>query len=143
MSKNNNLTQPIKNNNEDYDSYSSEDENLKTAGKKMNSSVTMINSKVINNKNRASAPLNSKAQQRNKSITDKLYMPFITDKSFKIDVNNKLTRIKEDSKNNAIFNHKLIKKKDEVEKIGKQLFIYNNPSNFKSLINLKFRYQYK
>ena len=130
--------QILKKHEEDYDSYSSEDENQKTTGKKANSSVIMTNNKGVINKNRASAPLLSDkislAQKRNKTITDKLYMPFITDKSFKIDVNNKLTRIKEDSKNNAIFNHKLIKKKDEVEKIGKQLFIYNNPSNFKYLI---------
>ena len=142
------MSQQIKNNNNvDYDSYSSEDENVKTTAKKLNSSVTMINNKGGKNANRVSAPLlsakKSLAQKRNKTITDKLYMPFITDKFFKIDVNNKLTRIKEDSKNNAIFNHKLIKKQEEVSKIGKQLFIYNNPSNFKSLIILKFRYQYK
>jgi hypothetical protein len=55
-------------------------------------------------------------------------MPFITQKSFKIDVNNKLNKIKKDSRNNAIFTNKLNKKKDEIEKLGQHLFIFNNGS---------------
>jgi hypothetical protein len=78
-------------------------------------------------------------KEKNKVITDKLYMPFITDRLFKININNKINVIKEDSKNKAIFTNKLIKKRDEVKKIGKQLFIYNNPSeNILYLIILFF-----
>jgi len=86
-----------------------------------------------NIKNRTSAPnlnggLSLQQAEKNQKITEKLYMPFIKDKSYKIEVNNNLTKIKEDSKNSAMFSHKLIKKKEEVEKIGRHLMIYNNPS---------------
>jgi hypothetical protein len=112
-----------------------------TNGKKLNSSVNKTG--VNMGMGRTSAPIfhdkiSLYHQEKNKIIADKLYMPFITDKMFKIDVNNKLTRIKQDSKNNAIFTHKLIKKKDEVEKIGKQLFIFNNPSKNLIFNILKF-----
>ena len=83
------------------------------------------------NKVRSSAPLLTDYQsKRNQTITDKLYMPFIKDKQYKLEVNSKLTKIKDNTKNNAIFTNKMNKKKDDVEKIGKQLFIYNNPSNY-------------
>lgn len=116
----------------DYDSYSSDDGiNKKT---KKNSTVHMSsNIAKANIKNRTSAPnlndrLTLQQAEKNKKITEKLYMPYIKDKSYKIEVNNNLTKIKEDSKNSAIFSHKLNKKKEEVDKIGKQLIIYNNPS---------------
>ena len=124
----------IKNNNDgEYDSYSSEDENFKKTGINLNSSVIKPNSKTGGSKIRSSAPLLSDKislyqKEKNQKIAEKLYMPFIKDKTYKLEVNKKLTNIKEDSKNNAIFTHKLIKKRDEVDKIGKQLFIYNNPS---------------
>lgn len=130
----NHHSQIIKGTVDDYDSYSSEDEQLKTTSKKHNKTLNKINLKPVNIKNRASAPARSESQNiGNKTIADRLYMPFISDKCFKVDINNKLTRVKEDSKNNAIFTHKLIKKKDEVDKIGKQLFIYNNPSKLNTL----------
>jgi hypothetical protein len=89
----------------------------------------MSNGKKGVNKIRSSAPLLTDLQkEKNQRISDKLYMPFIKDKSYKLEINNKLTRIKEDAKNNAIFTNKLNKNKEEVEKLGKQLFIYNNPS---------------
>lgn len=120
----------------DYDSYSSEDENFKKMTKtnmmKLTSSINIPNSKNVI-KNRSSAPIlvekiSDFQKEHNQKISDKLYMPFIKDKLYKLEVNKKLTKIKEDSKNNAIFTQKLLKKKDEIEKIGKQLFIYNNPS---------------
>jgi len=119
----------------EYDSYSSEDDNFKkTIPKKVNSSMNMTNGKATVNQIRKSAPLLTEKisdyqKERNQKISDRFYMPFIKDKSYKLDINNKLTKIKEDSKNNAIFTNKMSKKKEEVEKIGKQLFIYNNPSN--------------
>jgi len=118
----------------DYDSYSSDD----GGSKKMKKNATVhMSSNIVkaNIKNRTSAPnlnkdrLSLNQAEKNKNINEKLYMPFINDKSYKIEVNNNLTKIKEDSKNSAMFSHKLIKRKEEVEKIGKQLIIYNNPSN--------------
>lgn len=122
----------------DYDSYSSDDGIIKIA--KKNASVhKSSNMAKANIKNRTSAPnlndrLTLQQEEKNQKITEKLYMPFIKDKSYKIEVNNNLTKIKEDSKNSAIFSHKLNKKKEEVDKIGKQLIIYNNPSKFFHII---------
>lgn len=117
----------------DYDSYSSDDGINKKP--KKNTAVHLSSNIVkANIKNRTSAPnlgdkkLSLLQAEKNQKITEKLYMPFIKDKSYKIEVNNNRTKIKEDSKNSAIFSHKLIKKKEEVDKIGKQLIIYNNPS---------------
>ena len=122
-------------NDADYDSYSSEDENRKTTVAKLNSTMNIINTK--NGLNKIKSPQNSKSeiislsiQERNERIAEKLYMPFIKDKIYKLDVNKKLPNVKEDTKNSAIISHKLMKSKEEVEKIGKQLFIYNNPSKF-------------
>jgi hypothetical protein len=117
----------------DYDSYSSDDGKSKKAKKNVTVHLSS-NIAMANLKNRTSAPnlndnrLTLQQAEKNQKITEKLYMPFIKDKSFKIEVNNNLTKIKEDSKNSAIFSHKLNKKKEEVDKIGKQLIIYNNPS---------------
>jgi len=120
----------------DYDSYSSDDGN-NNKNKKKNANVHLgSNIAKANIKNRTSAPnlidnrLTLQQAEKNQKITEKLYMPFIKDKSYKIEVNNNLTKIKDDSKNSAIFSHKLNKKKEEVDKIGKQLMIYNNPSIF-------------
>lgn len=129
-------SQQVKSKLEDYDSYSSDDENMKKTKKKLNNSANKVTNKNGINKNRSSAPfitssLSSYQKQKNKMISDKLYMPYITDKLYKIDVNKKLTSVKEDAKNNAMLTNKLNKQKDEVEKIGKQIFIYNNPSNLK------------
>jgi hypothetical protein len=89
----------------------------------------MSNKKKGVSKIRSSAPLMTNYEKEKiQRISDKLYMPFIKDKSYKLEINNKLTRIKADSKNNAIFTNKLNKNKEEVDKLGKQLFIYNNPS---------------
>lgn len=116
----------------DYDSYSSEEDQMK--GKKKNSTVH-ISSNLIksslnktSNRNRSSAPILSiKQQEKNQRIYEKLYMPFIKDKTYKLEVNSNLSKIKEDSKTSSMFSHKLLKRKEEVDKLGKQLFIYNNP----------------
>lgn len=130
-------THNLKNIDGDYDSYSSEDDTFKkTLPIKVNNSMNLTNNKSGVNKIRVSAPVLSNKiseyqKEKNQRINDKLYMPYIKDKTYKIEVNQKLTKVKEDSKNNAIFTNKMNKKKDEVEKIGKQLFIYNNPSKIK------------
>ncbi len=128
----------------DYDSYSSDDGINKK--KKKNTTVHMSSNIVKQNiKNRTSAPnlygnITLQQEGKNQKITERLYMPFIKDKTYKIDVNNKLTKIKEDSKNSAMFSNKLIKKKEEVEKIGRHLMIYQNPSNNIYLILIKIYY---
>lgn len=69
-----------------------------------------------------------KQSEKNTFITEKLYMPFIKERSYKIEVNNNLGKIKEDSKNSLFLTHRLSKQNNEVTKLGKQLIIYNNPS---------------
>ena len=122
----------------DSDSYYSDDE-LNNKNKK-NSTMHMTN-KTNNHKpsNLNSSSLRGRATSMNSKlhmkqtksntfITEKLYMPFIRERSYKLEVNNNISKIKEDSKFNMRITHKLGKRKQEVNKIGKEFIIYNNPS---------------
>ncbi len=83
-------------------------------------------------KNSANAKLNfsKRPSSRDNKIIDKFYMPFIKTKTYNIKINNNLLRIKDDTRQSAFESHHMMKKREEIKNIGKELMIYQNPSNF-------------
>jgi len=55
-------------------------------------------------------------------------MPFIKTKTYNIKINNNLLRIKDDTRQSAFESHHMMKKRNEIKNIGKELIIYQNPS---------------
>jgi len=55
-------------------------------------------------------------------------MPFIKKKTYNIKINNNLLRVKDDTRQNAEDSHHILKKRNEIKNIGKELIIYQNPS---------------
>lgn len=67
--------------------------------------------------------------KKNQDIVKKFYDPFIQNKTYNIDINKNLLKVKSDTRQSAFDSHHLRKKKNEIKKIGKELLIYQNPSN--------------
>ena len=81
--------------------------------------------------------------KKNQDIIDKFYVPFIEKKSYNININRNLLKVKSDTRQSAFDSHHLRKKKSEVKNIGKELLIFQNPSKIFNLISSNnFRYKY-
>jgi len=65
---------------------------------------------------------------KDSKIIEKFYMPFIKTKTYNIKINNNLLRVKDDTRKNAFDSHHILKKRNEIKGIGKELIIYQNPS---------------
>jgi len=68
------------------------------------------------------------AVKKNQEIIEKFYDPFIQKKTYNININNNLLKVKSDTRQSAFDSHHLRKKKNEIKNIGKELLIYQNPS---------------
>lgn len=78
------------------------------------------------------------AVKKNQDIIEKFYDPFIQTKKYNIGINKNLLKVKSDTRQSAFDSHHMIKKKNEIKNIGKELLIYQNPSK----IIIYFRYKY-
>ena len=67
-------------------------------------------------------------QDINQKIINKLYKPFISQKDYNKNLNKNISEIKKDTRNSAVLNHYLKKKKKDIDDIAKDLVIYDNPS---------------
>lgn len=75
--------------------------------------------------------LTKRPTSKDSKIIEKFYMPFINKKTYNIKINNNLLRVKDDTRQNAFDSHHIIKKRNEIKNIGKELIIYQNPSKKK------------
>jgi hypothetical protein len=64
----------------------------------------------------------------NKRVINKLYVPFISQKDYNKNLNKNISDVKKDTRNSAILNHYLSKKKKDIRNIAKEFAIYDNPS---------------
>lgn len=70
------------------------------------------------------------AVKKNQDIVKKFYDPFIQKKTYNININKNLLKVKSDTRQSAFDSHHLKKKKNEIKEIGKELLIYQNPSKY-------------
>lgn len=82
--------------------------------------------------------LTKRPTSKDSKIIEKFYMPFIKKKTYNIKINNNLLRVKDDTRQNAFDSHHILKKRNEIKNIGKELIIYQNPSKKKFLLSLNF-----
>jgi hypothetical protein len=72
--------------------------------------------------------------KKNRDIIEKFYNPFIQKKTYNIKINKNLLKVKSDSRQSAYDTHHLRKKENEIKNIGKELLIYQNPSNYNNFL---------
>jgi len=63
-----------------------------------------------------------------KNIITKLYLPTMDKYKYNINLNNGIEKIKRSTRENSTENYRLDRKKVEIDKIGEEMLIYNNPS---------------
>ena len=66
--------------------------------------------------------------KKNQDIIEKFYDPFIQTKTYNININKNILKVKSDTRQSAFDSHHMRKKKNEIQNIGKELLIYQNPS---------------
>lgn len=99
---------------------------------KENEYVENIEDKLSKNK------IKKLENNKNKNFIEKFYKPFMNKRIYKTKLNENISSVKKMTRNSAMENFILEKKKRQIDKISQEILIYNNPS-----INFSYRNQFK